>query len=661
MCRTIFYAERFCGLLAEPYPGGVRMGGSWVAILFPLRLFESGASPSTSYATVLVWLACLGVFSWSLFWLIVDSYKLKAAIKEFTAIIKEIEAGRISIDAVGSRLSSQATSALASLWSDYEATLLRVPEEDKGIRVYSTVPAELIFSDKTFSETAPVHNVAPSILTGLGIFGTFLGLSLGLTKVNLATQELEPLRQGLSSLLSGAHMAFITSVWGIALSIVLTGSQKIFSGRASRELGKISSTLDSLFPRKPAEVWLFEVYQEAREQTAQLKKFNDELAWNIAAALDEKLASRLAPALQDLVSALTSPLQSLRTAIEELSKTGSAAVGEAIVKEAGTELGKFKEIVEKASTHLERVFGASFELQRDLGETVSRQLALTASQVQESLGSSATRFGELTQQVEHTVEQVRQSLAEQISWQRQQFEDLLARVQDTTKGYLEEFLAKVGQTVGNVSAQSSSVVSEMSIRVHSLLEELRGHIKELGEEYAARRDDMRSAIGEIAALLTNMERLVKEAAAVLEAYQKSAQPVREAGAVLGRSVESVAEAGASLRQATSEFKVVWEEYRKHSAHTLAEIRQALLSTETAWRAYENRFGQLRQELEAVFETLKAGLSDYNKVVYEGISGCLRELDGKMGDAISSLGAGVAELKDTLDDFVGSLQQLNKTS
>lgn len=626
------------------------MAGSWVAILFPLRLFESGASPSTSYATVIVWLACLGVFSWSLFQLIFGSHRLKAAIRELTAIIKEIEAGRISIDAVGSRLNSQATSVLARLWSDYEATLLRVPEEEKGIRVYSTVPAELIFTDNTFSETAPVHYVVPSILTGLGIFGTFLGLSLGLTKVNLATQELEPLRQGLSSLLSGAHMAFITSVWGIALSIALTGLQKSFSGRVSRELRTISSALDSLFPRKPAEVWLSEVYREAREQTAELKKFNDELAWNIAAALDEKLAVRLTPALENLLAA-----------IDKLSETGSAAVGDAIVKEAGRELDKFRETIVSASAHLERVFSASFELQRNLGETVSQQLALTASQVQESLGSSATRFGELTQQVEHTVEQVRQALAEQISWQKQQFEDLLARVQDTTRGYLEEFLNKVGQALGNVSTQSSSVVTEMGGRIHNLIEELRSHIKELGDEYTARRDDMRSALDEITALLAVMERLVKEAAAVLEAYQRSAQPVREAGAALARSVESVAEAGASLRQATSEFKGVWEEYRTHSAQTLEKIRQALLSTETAWRAYEDRFGQLRQDLEAVFETLRSGLSDYNKLVYEGISKCLTELDGKMGDAISSVGAGVAELKETLEDFVGSLQQLNKVS
>lgn len=395
-------------------------------------------------------------------------------------------------------------------------------------------------------------------------------------------------------------------------------------------------------------MWLSEVYREAREQTAELKKFNDDLAWNIAAALDEKLARRLTPALENLLAA-----------IERLTETGSAEIARVISREAGTEVARLGEVLQQASSTLNNVLNASSELQRSVSETVSRQLALAVSHVEESLGSSAARFSELASQVERAVDQVRQAVAEQISWQKQQFEELLGRVQETTKGYLEEFLAKVTHAVGNVSEQSSSVVSEVGGKVYNLLEELCCHVNGLGEEYAARREEMRAAIDEITTLLAVMERLVKEAAAVLEAYRESAQPVREAGAVLAKSVESLANAGAILRQATLEFKGVWDEYRRHSAQAVEEIRQALQHTETAWRAYEARFGQLREDLEGVFETLRTGLSDYNKVVYEGITGCLRELDGEMGKAIGSLGAGVAELKETLEDFTGFLEQLNR--
>lgn len=624
------------------------MGGLWAAIIIPPLLLKGGMT-ATSWATVLVWSLCLVFFGWACvsYWNYVK--RLKAGLKELSLAVEGLSSGQIDLDSLSGRINSNAPSAVARIWCDYESTLLRVPESERGIRVYSTIPAEYVLSkDKFFHEGAGLHAVVPSLLTGLGILGTFLGLSLGLTNVDLASNNLETLKQGLRTLLSGANTAFITSVWGIGLSIALTGLQKWYSSQIAGEMDKICSMLDGLFARRPAEVWLSEVYREAREQTAELKKFNDELAWNIAAALDEKLAVRLTPALENLLAA-----------IEKLTETGSAEIARVISRDAGTEVARLGEILQQASSVLSNVLSASSELQRSVSETVSRQLALTASRVEESLGSSAARFGELASQVVRAVDQMRQAVAEQISWQKQQFEELLGRVQETTKSYLEDFLAKVGQALGNVSEQSSSVVAEMGGKVYNLLEELRGHMKKLGEEYAARRDEMRSAIDEITTLLAVMERLIKEAAAVLEAYRESAQPVREAGAVLAESVQSLANVGTTLRQAILELKGLWDEYRQQSAQAVSEIKQALQHTEFAWRAYEDRFGQLRQELESVFETLRAGLSDYNKVVYEGISGCLRELDGEMGKAISSLGAGVAELKETLDDFAVFLEELNK--
>lgn len=197
------------------------MEGSWGAILLPPLLFKLGVNPATSLATVIVWLFCLGLFSWSLYVSRTRSGGLRSELVEFATIIEELRAGRLGIDSVGGRLSSRTNSLTAGIWSDYESTLLRVPEGDEGIRVYSTVPAKFVLHDEVFSEGTRLHAVVPSLLTGLGILGTFLGLSLGLTNVNLASEEWGPLKEGLKNLLSGAHMAFITSVWGIGLSKAL--------------------------------------------------------------------------------------------------------------------------------------------------------------------------------------------------------------------------------------------------------------------------------------------------------------------------------------------------------------------------------------------------------------------------------------------------------
>ena len=88
-------------------------------------------------------------------------------------------------------------------------------------------------------------NNAVSLFVTLGLFGTFLGLSLSvgsLTELigNSNTEEwltvLDSVGGGLMSALSGMGVAFYTSLVGVAASILLTVLRSIFSPSAAREL-----------------------------------------------------------------------------------------------------------------------------------------------------------------------------------------------------------------------------------------------------------------------------------------------------------------------------------------------------------------------------------------------------------------------------------------
>ena len=97
-------------------------------------------------------------------------------------------------------------------------------------------------------------NNAVSLFVTLGLFGTFLGLSLSVSSLTELisysnTSEwlsvLDSVGGGLMSALSGMGVAFYTSLVGVACSIVLTVLRSIFSPQAQRE------TLEA-----KAELWL---------------------------------------------------------------------------------------------------------------------------------------------------------------------------------------------------------------------------------------------------------------------------------------------------------------------------------------------------------------------------------------------------------------------
>ena len=87
-------------------------------------------------------------------------------------------------------------------------------------------------------------NNAVSLFVTLGLFGTFLGLSLSVSSLTELigysnTSEwlsvLDSVGGGLMSALSGMGVAFYTSLVGVACSIILTVLRSIFSPQAARE------------------------------------------------------------------------------------------------------------------------------------------------------------------------------------------------------------------------------------------------------------------------------------------------------------------------------------------------------------------------------------------------------------------------------------------
>ena len=66
----------------------------------------------------------------------------------------------------------------------------------------------------------------PAILTGLGVLGTFVGLAMGIGGLDLDSANIENLDKSISPLIKGSSKAFVTSVWGVAFSLLFALFEK---------------------------------------------------------------------------------------------------------------------------------------------------------------------------------------------------------------------------------------------------------------------------------------------------------------------------------------------------------------------------------------------------------------------------------------------------
>lgn len=137
----------------------------------------------------------------------------------------------------------------------------------------------------------------PSLLTSLGILGTFIGLMEGLTSVNFS--DAQGTMDSIPLLLTGMRFAFATSVAGIACSLLFNMFYRMSVGRACRALDSFDEAFYELAMPRPLspEVQLICQKQDEEERLAR-----------IAEAVGNRVASSLEMAVSRAMDPLTKSL-----------------------------------------------------------------------------------------------------------------------------------------------------------------------------------------------------------------------------------------------------------------------------------------------------------------------------------------------------------------
>ncbi|MBQ6527999.1 MAG: MotA/TolQ/ExbB proton channel family protein [Clostridia bacterium] len=96
---------------------------------------------------------------------------------------------------------------------------------------------------------APLAELIPNLLTSLGILGTFIGMTQGLSGLDVTTTE--NMMAGIQELLSGMHFAFGTSVAGVSCALVFNMLNRIAQGSSYRAIDDFTESFTQLAMQRP--------------------------------------------------------------------------------------------------------------------------------------------------------------------------------------------------------------------------------------------------------------------------------------------------------------------------------------------------------------------------------------------------------------------------
>ena len=297
-----------------------------VAIIFKLK-YDLGGAINTAFflLDVAIFLGFMGVR-------IYKDWKIKEEMYYLNQELKKVSSTYITQDEyqkINNDFSKGRYSTLKEEWNSFAESVFF--ENEVALQ---TVDAELFFNDSTLLKermNKRLLDYVPQLLLAIGIFGTFLGLVLGLSGLDLSAGD----NTQLNNLIDGTKISFLTSLYGMYFSIAISTLMNFHIGDYEENILKIKNNLNRVFKQALAEKSLIKIEKElgaTRKEVENVKNVN----WAMSEKLGEikGINKGMSVAIgQELISVIQSyneTNEKYMAAVTKIVKTNLSGLAESV-------------------------------------------------------------------------------------------------------------------------------------------------------------------------------------------------------------------------------------------------------------------------------------------------------------------------------------------
>ena len=442
---------------------------------------------------------------------------------------------------------------IKGIWRKYQRTLISIPGKD-GLEKYSTVESESYFSVAAFTEgmKGGLWSGLAGTFTGIGILGTFIGLTIGLAGVD--TSSTGALSSSISGLLGGMSTAFVTSIFGIVSAIVFGVWHSQNMKRFGDAVSRFTDALDQVFIRKSVEEILLEELAESRAQRAAMEQLSTDMAISICDHLPDVL-DQLA---EKMDSAMKGNLDTMLVGLSERQD-------------------KQTEQLMQISSNTSSLVSGGFD---QLGDVLKKGVGQGAEELGNSLKNLSFDIASLAEGIRDILDRSTKASSE---------------ANQKTLDALNEAISKMNETMEGMANKQTEETDKNIQRMTALMEEMKTTMKDIFDEMSASAKEQRTEIGEIAKdsadqtkeNLGAINASVKELMAGIGGQMQQMQSIIGKFAIdsadqtkenLGVINASVKELMAEIADQMQQMQSMMDTHEKHMQETLDQMRQAVSSS-----------------------------------------------------------------------------------
>lgn len=516
------------------------------------------------------------------------------------------------------------------------------------------------------------------LMVGLGLLGTFLGLTIGV--MDFDSSSTETIQTSINGLLNGMGTAFATSLVGMACSLVFIFCEKLLVNGLQKNINAVCEILDKeCFISQPEKYAL--VYERQNEYLATRTSKLEDTIKTLFSSQDDK-GNNMAPGnmLREILSecrmqcnylsglseevifnqANKAMQESLKPLVEQVDKV-SQELGEKLdgfaksVQSPGDDMVNgvvkdLKDAINQMTTELTNTLNGSMSGKITGLESAVQSLATFPNQIEAMTSKMTENFGNIEQLVNRLASSTASTNDDIIRSVKEQIDLATTNMNNLTTG--------LQSTMNKIDEQYSTSSAAATKQLQSVIDSIQKTISEMNEKSVSTNDMIikkqnvtndrtNELIKEFGTSISNVKAMLEEVKNTIGQMKGLQVEANTATSHLSAVAENASKMTSTMSSAQQQLVLT----TNVGADNLNKLNEAMAVSKQLPDLYNERFSRIENSLKDIFEELTKGLTRYSQSVKDNTNNVLESYT-------SSVTQGIQQLSGAIDLLGGLIEELN---
>ncbi|MEG0384234.1 MAG: MotA/TolQ/ExbB proton channel family protein [Solibacillus sp.] len=459
-----------------------------------------------------------------------------------------------------------------------------------------------------------ILEVGGGVHTSLGVLGTFIGLTFGLS--GLDTLDPEQLRGGIENLISGMTTAFVTSVFGVILSLIWIFIDRKITMKLEDEIDWHANELSLLLNADDEEIFLNRLEKISAQQAEQMTTLLTDALEKAFTPFMQTMQSNnesIVTGFTKMESQLTSQNELTQQQIE-LAKHQSSDLSEKLVQSLTSDT---KDVIEEFVNVLNHSKTMQENMVNSVGQITTRfeQASEHQEQLFERTEQMIQSYAVLSEGMEKS-----QNSYEKTSEELSALSVSLKEVQQLSNAQLplqQEILSRSSEFVessNNLVTQFSTFGQQLKASQDTMLEQLMQKTELISTRFEALASELtQSANAYLQAnnsnlqLLAKTEQTVEQLSPVVGYMEGTAEALNNTMGQLELLQERQAELVPHLQEWNEDVLTYLKDFVGLSEKQMEEISSQISYSKSQWESTATTFEDTRKQLATAMDSFSIGI------------------------------------------------------